>query len=198
MSQYAPAFTKPPIVSNQQHGWYRDLTGMRFDRLLVKEKAQNIGMSALRPKGYVAWLCVCDCGKEFIARASRLLQGVNGSCGCLRKENGTAQLRKTWRDEWKTPTFLEQRRIRRNQSNFERRIKKEFGLSFTQYNALISAQGGTCAICGRTPKIFNLDHCHTKGHIRGALCSSCNRGLGLFKDNSDFLLRAAAYLERRG
>ena len=59
-----------------------------------------------------------------------------------------------------------------------------------------------CAICA-TPLPFNggvtgavLDHCHTSGEFRGFLCGSCNRGLGLFKDNPDVLKSAGEYLQK--
>ena len=40
-----------------------------------------------------AWLCKCDCGNELIVFGYALKSGANQSCGCLRKELGTAKLR---------------------------------------------------------------------------------------------------------
>lgn len=56
-----------------------DLTGMRFGRLTVLERAGSVGKSA-------AWRCRCDCGKEVTARADNLRSGGTRSCGCLRKD----------------------------------------------------------------------------------------------------------------
>ena len=42
---------------------------------------------------------------------------------------------------------------------------------------------------------LNVDHCHETGKIRGLLCHNCNRALGLFKDNVEFLERAILYLK---
>lgn len=54
---------------------------------------------------------------------------------------------------------------------------------------------GLCKICGSFPKRkLSLDHDHKTGKIRGLLCNSCNMALGLFKDNTIFLLRASKYL----
>lgn len=56
----------------------------------------------------------------------------------------------------------------------------------------------TCEICDNPPsgrtKALALDHDHKTGKFRGWLCSSCNQGLGRFKDNPELLTRAATYL----
>lgn len=74
------------------------------------------------------------------------------------------------------------------------------GLTKTQYESMLVEQGGCCALCGaRTPgkvkKHFCIDHDHATDRVRGLLCDACNRALGLFKDNSEILRRAAAYIE---
>lgn len=50
-----------------------------------------------------------------------------------------------------------------------------------------------CVICGKTDKLC-IDHCHTSKEVRGLLCSSCNFGLGNFKDNPVLLANAIKYL----
>ncbi len=42
----------------------------------------------------------------------------------------------------------------------------------------------------------HIDHDHSTGKVRGLLCSCCNTGIGMFKDNPDVLDRAAFYLVR--
>lgn len=81
-------------------------------------------------------------------------------------------------------------------------LKKHYGMSREEYEALARKQGHKCLICGqpegttiRGKKIsLAVDHCHTKGHVRGLLCIHCNRGLGLFRDSPELLERAAEYL----
>lgn len=53
---------------------------------------------------------------------------------------------------------------------------------------------GACEICGDDVDVPNVDHDHLTGKARGYLCRSCNLGLGNFKDSSDRLTRAIAYL----
>ena len=52
------------------------------------------------------------------------------------------------------------------------------------------------SIAGVTAKIV-ADHDHHTGNIRDFICDSCNTGLGRFKDGTDHLHNAIAYLEER-
>lgn len=54
-----------------------DITGERYARLLVLERAPNVGR-------YVSWKCRCDCGRTVIVGSNRLRQGNTRSCGCLK------------------------------------------------------------------------------------------------------------------
>lgn len=82
-------------------------------------------------------------------------------------------------------------------------LKRHYGMSKAEYTAMLERQDHKCAICGqpegsviRGQKIsLAVDHCHTKGQVRGLLCLHCNRGLGLMKDSPEILRRAAEYLE---
>ena len=79
------------------------------------------------------------------------------------------------------------------------KFKKQYGITIEQYDEMLAAQGGGCAICSaKTPsnrtKYFAVDHCHTTGKVRGLLCTKCNRGLGLFNDRTDLLKLATNYL----
>lgn len=78
-------------------------------------------------------------------------------------------------------------------------IKNRFGITLQEYTEKLKAQNFLCAICEvklPTSGYFtHLDHCHKSGKIRAFLCTNCNRGLGHFQDNKEFLLRAAGYLD---
>ncbi len=69
-------------------------------------------------------------------------------------------------------------------------IKKLYGLSRTEYETLYEKQGGGCAICTTEHEVLSVDHNHDTGEVRGLLCSQCNTGIGMFKEN-DLLMQAA-------
>ena len=74
------------------------------------------------------------------------------------------------------------------------------GISPEQLTRTYELQGGKCPICTNLIELMNsaIDHNHTTGEFRGILCKTCNRALGLFRDNPDILRSAATYLELKG
>jgi hypothetical protein len=77
-----------------------------------------------------------------------------------------------------------------------------YGLTPEKYEAMELAQEGRCAICradspnSKRSKHWHIDHCHTTNQVRGLLCHGCNTGLGSFKDDTERLRLAIAYLEK--
>ena len=43
-------------------------------------------------------------------------------------------------------------------------------------------------------RAFVVDHCHKTNKVREFVCTSCNKGLGYFKDNVNSLQNAINYL----
>jgi len=84
----------------------------------------------------------------------------------------------------------------------ERRLQKSWGLTQENFNKLLAGQGGGCAICGssksgtRKDGRLCVDHNHETGEIRGLLCASCNRGIGLLGDSSEVIFAAFNYLKK--
>jgi hypothetical protein len=80
-----------------------------------------------------------------------------------------------------------------------RRVFRKYGLTPERYDAMLTAQGGRCAIChtdtpGPRREYFYVDHDHWSGLVRGLLCHLCNVGLGSFRDEPFFLSRARDYV----
>lgn len=75
------------------------------------------------------------------------------------------------------------------------KLKRLYGISVAEYDALFAKQGGVCAICRKRSKgRLCVDHCHVTGTVRGLLCSACNIALGSLKDDQASLVAALAYL----
>lgn len=79
-------------------------------------------------------------------------------------------------------------------------LRRNYGLTIADYDAMLAAQGGVCAICGTDDPHgkharFHVDHCHISGVVRGLLCNSCNTAVGLMADEPARLRKAAQYLE---
>lgn len=81
----------------------------------------------------------------------------------------------------------------------ERHLLRKYGVSLADYDRMLVAQNGNCAIC-QAPEaeqhngVFHVDHCHTTGRVRGLLCRGCNHMLGVVGDNPAVLERAITYL----
>lgn len=105
----------------------------------------------------------------------------------------------------------ERQKIRRKTYPIEKIInsqrKRLYKLTEDQALSLFNTQHGKCGICDRPLEFYSkythLDHDHSccPGQkscgqcVRGFLCSSCNKGLGFFKESPASLHSAIRYLE---
>lgn len=62
----------------------KDLTGSKFGRLTVLERAQNENKQ-------VMWKCICEDGNQVTVRAQHLREGRIQSCGCLARQMTSAR-----------------------------------------------------------------------------------------------------------
>jgi Recombination endonuclease VII len=78
-------------------------------------------------------------------------------------------------------------------------LKSTYGISLEDYNQMLAEQSNCCKICGthkdNVKRTLCVDHCHITGKVRGLLCDTCNRSLGLLKDSVEILKKAIEYLE---
>ena len=78
--------------------------------------------------------------------------------------------------------------------------ERTLGVTDQDYWRMYKEQNGRCGICHRRIyskryKNFNVDHDHKTGRIRGLLCHSCNRGIGMLNDDPIALRRAVRWVE---
>lgn len=88
--------------------------------------------------------------------------------------------------------------------SYEQLLKREYGLTLADYNAMLRRQAHRCAICRRpeSVKLSNgqlkrlaVDHDHVTGAVRGLLCHRCNVLVWALEDNHTSLAAIASYID---
>jgi hypothetical protein len=105
--------------------------------------------------------------------------------------------------EWRAPLKIDGKKYSENRSwNY----RQNFGITLDDYEEMLEAQGGVCAICEQPENFIQntngrlrnlaVDHCHDSKKIRALLCNRCNRLLGLAKDSPDLLAKCINYIKQ--
>lgn len=155
----------------------KDLAGTRFGLWEVQALAGKYRTDTL-------WLCRCGCGTERAVKRGSLISGKSKSCGCAPRRNG----------RWTPAKALASRR--------RWAYRTKYGLTLSEVEAMLAAQGGACRICSTRMTLGGMgagcavvDHCHETGRVRGLLCSPCNTGIGQLRDSPEILAAALQYLK---
>ena len=78
-------------------------------------------------------------------------------------------------------------------------LRRTFGMTLEDYDDILAAQDGGCAICGEQSADGQSMHIdHVAESVRGVLCVRCNNALGQLKDDPELMLRAAEYVTLGG
>ncbi len=88
----------------------------------------------------------------------------------------------------------ERRKLMGQRSNYKR-----YGITPEQVEEMRQRQNRKCAIClgeEEDTRSFHLDHNHSTLKIRDLLCGSCNRALGLVREDIKILKNMITYLEK--
>lgn len=94
------------------------------------------------------------------------------------------------------------RKFKTDNPNYSREynLNKYYGITIAQYDEIMAAQNGGCAVCGKTEeqegKSLAVDHDHGSGEIYGALCYRCNHGLIGRTRDPELYRKAAEYLSK--
>jgi Recombination endonuclease VII len=126
-----------------------------------------------------------------------------------REKNGT-EIRKKQREKFQdnpaanvkknamTRAWRERMKVEGKFDKIQRRYSLvKYDLSPAEYDAMLTEQGGVCAICKQPDpegKALAVDHDHETNENRGLLCGLCNKAIGLMKDSQELLQRAIDYL----
>jgi len=136
----------------------------------------------------------CKNGHER-ATAGRRPGGTCLACDRANKKRYYASKAPTYRHReraWRRANPEKYARARRNAE-----YKRKYGITLEQYDTMLAAQGGVCAICGRPPKKNRLAVEHDHGpskRVRGLTCHFCNR-YRIGKNTAVTALKVLSYLE---
>jgi hypothetical protein len=82
----------------------------------------------------------------------------------------------------------------------DQRRYTSYGITRDDFEMRLVHQRGACAICGTWNPggkgWWHIDHCHDSDRVRGLLCTHCNVGIGMLKDDPAVVASACAYLEK--
>ncbi len=137
--------------------------------------------------------CSKDCQIEQRKRIARekyeLIKATPGVCwSCFRDDKEMHTHNRC--------TPCEQKR-RENQLAYN--LSAKYSLTVEEYELLLEAQGGGCAVCGKVAnkngRRLAVDHDHATMEVRGILCTYCNLRIVAKVKNSELLYKAAEYLD---
>lgn len=157
---------------------FKDITGMRFGRLLVIER----GLNDKRYKGTTPtrFWCMCDCGNKKLISSSNLQKGITNSCGCLAKERSSARLIAKAVDPDMAVALAFYRSYKGNAHN---RNNMLFDLSLEQ---AVNMGMQNCTYCGSEPSRLIKVHARLKtpqGSLRLNGIDRVDNSLGYTVDN---------------
>lgn len=88
----------------------------------------------------------------------------------------------------------------------DRSLKRKYGITLADYDEMLKAQDGVCAICEKNETSYDtrtggirrlsVDHCHKTGKVRSLLCFRCNSVIGKIEESQGMVKAIAAYLQK--
>ena len=110
--------------------------------------------------------------------------------------------KKRWKlkypDKWKAEKARAKVLARSKPGYYRKMLYQRHGITLAIYESMYAAQSGCCAICGIHRIRLHVDHDHHSRKIRQLLCSPCNTGIGLFREDPVRLEQAIEYLITHG
>lgn len=131
------------------------------------------------------------------------------ACRNLRQKERTAAMTPTQKAaraerqrEWiaKNPDYYPAYYAKRRTAIRERHLQRSYGIGLAEYERMLKAQNGKCAICSvsQGESAFAVDHDHETAVVRSLLCTRCNQAVGFLRDSTTLARQLAEYLEGHG
>lgn len=132
-----------------------------------------------------------DCSKPFLVESNKVPRRCQSCTENFRREDKRERAQRDYATKWEY-------RAKAAAASRRNRLKRVYGITEEEYNAILAHQDGKCAICKRKPGAQRLavDHDHGTNRIYGLLCTTCNRDLlGKCGRRAEKFRAAADYLE---
>ncbi len=122
----------------------------------------------------------------------------SGVCKECSRERSRAYYRKN-REKILSLQQEPQRWNRNKALNYRGHLKRTYGITPEQFDAMFAAQDSRCAVCraaepGSKLNRWHVDHCHDTGTVRGILCAQCNVMIAMSREDSSILEAGIRYL----
>lgn len=161
--------TKEIIANNLNRGKSLSCGCLQIERSRRNLKPGNIfgRLSVIEFEGVSKhrsmYRCKCECGKETVVQAHRLLQGITISCGCARQTHGLSRTREYQKLH---------SRLRR-----ARKMNAEGSHTSEDIRALFDEQRGLCYYCNIELPTYHIEHkiplCRGGSDYKENICLAC-------------------------
>lgn len=153
------------------------------------------------------WLRGTRGGKPVVSRigyayriAWEASHGITLDAGTILKRLCHEPLCVNWAHFRAQPRRLDAPRAPADPEDQRRWNLRKYGITPADYDAMLAAQGGVCAVCRRDDRDrlnrrLHVDHDHATGRVRGLLCARCNNAIGHAGEDPERLRALALYLE---
>lgn len=123
---------------------------------------------------------------------------------CSRTKSRHLWLAKEWKKKGPAMCKACYKRGPGHRSERDRYLRTNYKISLDEYNVILTAQEGRCAVCRKKPRrrLLAVDHDHAiekeqgiRGSVRGLLCRPCNEYIGHIGDSPTRAIFLRSYLE---
>lgn len=170
-----------------------------------EKPANQFSKNKERPSGLACWCkqCVSAACREYYIKNRAAINARHKQWRENNPEKCREKSKRDWCENWEMRKAAHNAWRRANRARFRHltrngNLKRTYGITQEQYNLMLAAQGGVCAICKRPPpatRLLDVDHCHTTGKVRALLCIPCNHKVGAVESTRFPIENYIAYVQ---